>query len=491
MSELLYFTQRRDLRGVLTPIEQYEDVPFNIKRVFYITDMDNYPRGFHGHKECDQVLIALRGSFSVDITDGDEDTKEYTLTSNNMGLFFPRHHWLKMHKFSQDCMILVLCSTPFDENEYIRNYGDFLKCVNNEKPIKFFDLSENTASIRNEVDKAIGKVIDKNAFVLGKELEQFEKLFAHYTYMEHCVGVNNGTSALIVALQALELPKGCDVIVQSNSYIAAPLAVSFCGYNIKVVDIDSSLNLDLDELEKNIDEKTGAIIVVHLYGNCPNMKRLLEIAGDIPVIEDAAQAHGSSYDDKVLGGWGKVGCFSFYPSKNLGAFGEGGAVVTNDKNLYERMKKIRNYGGIKKYEWDIKGCNYRLPNLQAAVLNVKLTYLNGWNEIRRHRAHLYDRLLSEIAQIEIPKRHADYCNHHLYVILVDNRDKLIEHLNTEGIPTSVHYPYTFYSSNAFKEMNGLTTKADDVCKRILSLPMYPEIPEDHVEKVCAAIKSFY
>lgn len=490
---VIHFNSRKDERGVLTPIEWMKDIPFNIKRIFYIKDMNEIPRGNHAHRKTKQVLIPIKGGFDLELTDG-VDNMEIHMDSSENGIFIPTYIWLRMKKFTTDCIIMVLCSHEYDETEYIRDYDEFLKGKNEGKSIHCFSLEKQTDRIKDEVIGKLNSLIESNQFVLGKELKTFEENFAKYNNIKYCVGVSDGTSAMVAALKSLKLSPGDEVIVQSNTYIAAPLAIVSCNLKVKVVDIDDTLNIDLTKLEQSITKKTKAIIVVHLYGTCPDMHKLMKIKETygLYLIEDAAQAHGSIFDGKKLGTFGDIGCFSFYPSKNLGAYGEGGCILTDNLDHYDYILRYRNYGSVERYKWEIKGVNCRMHNVQAGVLNIKIKYLDDWNRMRSKLARVYDKLLSEVKGVEIVKNHdLLFRNYHLYVILIDHRDELVKYLKLNNVGTAIHYPNTFYKSEAFEEMNHLEFKADNISKRIISLPMYPELAIESVEKVCNLIKSFY
>jgi dTDP-4-amino-4,6-dideoxygalactose transaminase/dTDP-4-dehydrorhamnose 3,5-epimerase-like enzyme len=495
--KIIQFSKKSDNRGSLIPIESYKDVPFNIERIFYIKDMDNFARGFHSHNKTIQVISPISGYFDIELTDS-FTTKSYHLNDDSQGLLIPLNIWLKMENFSSNCIIIVICSYEYDEKEYVRNYGDFIM-QQRQKPvniIKNFDISKQNSDpvLRGAIQKTITNVIDNCQFVLGSEVSTFEHRFASYIGTEYCVGLSNGTSAIISALKSLQLDKNAEVIVQSNSYIAAPLAIEACGFKIKVVDIDDTLNIDLNLLEKALTDKTKVVIIVHLYGTCPDMNKLLEMQKKYSfyLIEDAAQAHGSTFDNKKLGSFGNVGCFSFYPSKNLGSFGEAGCITTNDKNIYEYIKRYVNYGSVEKYNWEIKGTNDRLHNIQAAILNVKLEYLDKWNNQRVNLANIYEKELSEIKYITLLQNNPNlYRNYHIYIILANDRKNLQDFLNSNNIQTAIHYPETFYKSKAFKELNHLEFKADTIKHKLLSLPMYPELSEGSILYVCEKIKLFY
>ena len=495
--KIITFFKREDIRGVLIPIESYKDVPFNIERVFFIKNIDEYPRGFHAHMRTEQILVPVSGSFRVELTDG-QDVQTYNLTIDNEGLYIPVGIWLKMYDYSSDCIIFVICSYEYEESEYIRNVGDFLKYrdqqTKNQAPIKCFDLQQQTRGIKKELYQSIKKVIDNGAFVLGEDLQIFEDRFAKYTGAKFCVAYSNGTAAMVCALKMLPINPGDEVIIQSNTYIAAPLAIELCRLKIKIVDIDDTLHLDLDELEKNLTEKTTVVLIVHLYGGSADMNRLMKLkaAHGFYLIEDAAQAHGSMYDNKKLGTFGDIGCFSFYPSKNLGALGEGGCIVTNVEQYAKYARLYRNYGSEQQYVWEIKGSNERMHNIQAAILNVKLQYLDQWNQQRNNLAKIYNERLCKMPQIIIPANNDKvYRNYHLYVILVEKRDQLLRYLGEHDIQCAVHYPVTLHKSKAFQELNQLNFKADIYKKKLLSLPIYPELSIANVNRVCDMIEEYY
>lgn len=493
----LKFNKKSDHRGSLIPIESLKDLPFNMERLFYIKGLNDEPRGFHSHRKTVQVIVTLNGSFTID-TIHNNVTETFTLDSDDEGLLLPVDTWVKMYNFSEDCIILVLCSYHYDEKEYVRDFEIFksLQSSVTDNVIRCFEMVDynNHPQLKLDLHRRIQDVISRNAFVLGKELETFESNFAKYLDTPYCVGVSNGTSALVCALKALDLPLNSEIIVQSNTYIAAPLAIEMANHTIKVVDIDDNLNLDLDLLEQSITDKTRAVIVVHLYGMCPDMNRLLELKRKYGfyLIEDAAQAHGSTFENKKLGTFGDIGCFSFYPSKNLGSFGEGGCVVTNNQNYYEFAKRYRNYGSVEKYKWELKGANERMHNIQGTILDAKLPYLDEWNNKRITIAQVYDENLKNLSAIQIPKNH-EKCvrNYHLYVILSKQREELMNFLKENNIFCAIHYPETFYKSDAFSELNHLNYKADIFKNQLVSLPMHTELTVEDARKVCNTIKKFY
>jgi dTDP-4-amino-4,6-dideoxygalactose transaminase len=498
------FKKVKDLRGNLIAIDSINDLPFEIKRFFYINNVDNLPRGFHAHKKCEQILIPIQGSFDLHVELKNGEKKIFNLNKDNYGIYIPLLSWVSMENFSSGCILMVICSYKYDEEEYIRNYGDYLEIIRKDKinnnKIKNFDLNIQTKKIKKEIMNKIENIIDNGSYTLGKELEDFENNFAIYNKTKYCVGVSNGTSALKIAFKSLNLDQQkCEIIFQANTYIAVPLVADELKLNMNIIDIDNNLLLDLNKLELFLDknknqEKTFVLFLVHLYGYCVNMDKLMELKEkyNFYLIEDTAQAHGAEFNGKKLGSFGEIGCFSFYPSKNLGAYGEGGAIVTNNESYYNYAKKYRNYGCIAKYEWEIKGFNERMHNIQAAILDVKLKYLDNWNENRTKLANIYIENLKDNKLIKLPTIN-EKCksNYHLFVIITSKRDELKKYLEENNVQCAIHYPRPFYKSSAFQELNDLFLEnMEELKDNLLSLPMYPELEEEKVLHICELIKNF-
>ena len=363
--------------------------------------------------------------------------------------------------------------------------------------IKFLDLKKNIEPIKKEIAEATHKVIENTSFIMGENVASFENNFSKYNNTKYCLGVGNGTDALEIAVKSLDLPKDSEIITQSNTFVATCLGILNNNINLRLVDcFEDNFMMDYTKLEDKITSKTKAIIVVHLYGHCANMDKIMEIANkyNLYVIEDCAQAHGCLYNNKKVGSIGDIGCFSFYPGKNLGAFGDGGGIITNNELLYNKMKLIRNIGSNKKYYHEIIGRNSRLDTIQAAVLDVKLKYLNENNNKRRIVAEKYVELLKDISGIELPKIE-EYCLpvYHLFVIKTEKRDELQKYLKEKNIDTIIHYPISISELNAIKEHNKDTNLEISLknSKRILSLPMYPELEMHEINYVCDKIKDFF
>lgn len=498
------FKIRKDLRGNLVAIDSEFDLPFQLKRFFYIYGLDNLERGFHAHRKCEQILIPLQGYFTLILDDGFKE-KTFLLNKSNEGIYIPLYTFLKMKNFSKDCIILVICSYKYDESEYIRDYDIFLEEIkrrNNKfsnSIINTFSLKEQTKNIKNEILNKIDDIIDKNEFVMGNEVLQFENKFSNYIETNYCIGVSNGCNALKIAIKSLQL-KNPKIITQVNTYVAVPLACEELNIPYHLIDIDHNLLLDLNKLEeyllmnKDLNNHDIIVIVVHLYGNSVNMTKLIELKKqyNFKLIEDAAQAHGSTYNNKKLGSFGDLGCFSFYPSKNLGAFGEAGAIVTNNKDYDKYCRMYRNYGSIERYKWDIIGGNERIDNIQAGILSIKLQYLDKWNNNRTEIANLYHSLINENDKIRILKSiYKCKSNYHLFIIIVENRDELKKYLENNNIMCAIHYPKPFYDEEAYKHKK-IKTKIFDLYKnKLLSIPMYPELTKEKVMFIIKKINEYF
>jgi dTDP-4-amino-4,6-dideoxygalactose transaminase len=360
--------------------------------------------------------------------------------------------------------------------------------------VKFVDLHAMHAPLMDEFRQVFERVLENSSFVLGAEVSRFEEAFAKYLGAGHCVAVTNGTVALELALLAMGVGPGDEVITVPNTFIATAEAVSAVGARPVFVDVDPvSYNMDPTLVERAITPRTRVLLPVHLYGQTADMDPLLEIAArhGLKVLEDACQAHGAEYKGKKAGTMGAAGCFSFYPGKNLGALGEGGAVVTNDSELAAKMKVLRDHGSLRKYEHAVPGYNFRLEGLQGGFLAVKLPHLDTWNDRRCLAAEHYDNLLAGngiITPVEMPYAHHVY---HLYVIQADDREQLRKDLNAAGVETGLHYPGPLHLQEAYKSLGyqqGDFPVCERLADRILSLPMFPDISREQVEFVASVIK---
>lgn len=362
--------------------------------------------------------------------------------------------------------------------------------------IPLVDLATQSQLIRDEVLQRMSRVIDAGRYILGEEVEQFEHEFARYCQVSHCVGVANGTDAIHLALRALGIGQGDEVITVGNSYAATAFAIAYTGANAVFVDIDPlDYNMDVDLIESAITPRTRAIIPVHLYGQPARMIEICDIASrhDLRIVEDCAQSHGAEIDGKRCGSFGDIGCYSFYPGKNLGAFGDGGGVTTNSTELAEKLLLLRNYGQKIKNRHDMLGYNCRLDTLQACVLLTKMEYIEGWTEQRRQVSQWYQAELAD-TELVLPIEREDVRHvYHLYVVRHPQRDQLIRYLAEQNIFCGIHYPNPLSVAQPFRDANTVPPNLP-VCSRfakeIVSLPMYPEMTREHVSRIGDAIRSF-
>ncbi len=363
--------------------------------------------------------------------------------------------------------------------------------------IPFVDLKAQYRAIEGEVNAAIMQVLQNTDFILGHAVDAFEEEFAHYCDVDYAIGVDSGYSALELILRAYEIGPGDEVIAPANTFVATVLAISNCGATPVLVDADSATyNLDPMKLAAAITPNTRAIMPVHLYGQPADMDPIMAIAREhgLRVIEDAAQGHGGYYKGRRVGSLGDAAGFSFYPGKNLGAYGDGGAVVTNDPDVADKIRLLRNLGQRVKYNHEIKGFNRRLDTLQAAVLRVKLPYLDGWNAERRRVAAGFTDGLQGLPLVTPFTPAAIEPVYHLYVIQTENRDALQKQLTAAGVATGLHYPKPIHLQPAYAELNyrpGDFPVAEQLSENILSLPIFPELTNEAVAYITEQIRKFF
>jgi dTDP-4-amino-4,6-dideoxygalactose transaminase len=374
--------------------------------------------------------------------------------------------------------------------------------------VPFLDLKVQYKQIEHEVLPMVIEAMTNGAFIGGPQVLGFEKEFAEFCESKYCAGLNSGTDALRFALMAVGVGPGDEVITVPNTFIATTEAISQVGATPVFVDIDErTYNMDPQKLEAYLNQRHAhgamrsagrpkAVIPVHLYGQPADMDPIMEIAqnNNIIVIEDACQAHGALYNNRKAGSLGTIGCFSFYPGKNLGAYGEGGAIVTQDEEIANTIRMIRDHGQAKKYFHDIEGYNGRLDAIQAGVLRIKLKRLANWNHSRHENAAYYDELLSKVNGVTLPVE-AGFASsvYHLYVILVDDREGLQQFLSDKGIGTGLHYPLPLHLQTAYAHLgykDGSFPVTESVAKRLISLPMFPELTREQIEYVATSIKQF-
>jgi dTDP-4-amino-4,6-dideoxygalactose transaminase len=362
--------------------------------------------------------------------------------------------------------------------------------------IPLVDLKAQYQSIKAEINAEVGKVLEDATFILGPAVKAFEETFAAYCHNQHCVAVNSGTSALHLALLAAGIGAGDEVITVPFTFVATVAAIEYAGARPVFVDIDPvTYTMDPAKVEAAITPRTKALMPVHLYGHPADMDPLLDIARrrGLVMIEDAAQAHGAEYKGRRAGSLGEIAAFSFYPGKNLGAYGEGGAVVTGRKDWADRIRLLRDWGAPRRYHHELKAFNYRMEGIQGAILNVKMKYIEQWTEARRQHAADYDRLLAS-ADVQTPTARPDSRHvFHIYAVRSANRDVLAEKLTGKGIGVGLHYPFAIHELPAYADLGykaGAFPESERAAREELSLPMYPELSREQLQFVAGALNDF-
>lgn len=361
--------------------------------------------------------------------------------------------------------------------------------------VPFLDLGATYKELKGDLDSAYFRVMDSGHYIMGPEVKSFEKEFAQYCGSAYCAGVSNGLDALVLLLRAYEIGPGDEVIVPSNTFIATWLAVTAVGAKpVSVAPATGSFNIDPDKIEKAITPKTKAIMPVHLYGIPCEMDKIMTIAGrhGLIVIEDAAQAQGAAFQGKKAGALGHAAAFSFYPGKNLGAYGDAGAITTNDQNIFDKVCHLRNYGSAEKYVHKYQGYNFRLDEMQAAFLRVRLSALPGWNEKRKQIAKQYFEAFNQMP-LELPPQDSEKVSSswHLFVVQVKNREEVQKYLADQGVMTLVHYPLPPSAQAAYGDKSQYVELESYDASRLLSLPIGPHMTAEMVQKTITTLKEFY
>jgi dTDP-4-amino-4,6-dideoxygalactose transaminase len=368
--------------------------------------------------------------------------------------------------------------------------------VDEPPPVAFNDLARATALLRDELDAALARVLDSGWYVLGGEGAAFESEFATYCGADHAIGVGSGTDAIELALRALDIGPGDEIVTQANTCIPTISAIERAGATPVLCDVKpETATIDLESFRGAIGPRTRAVVPVHLYGQCGDIDGVATVAADfgVEVVEDCAQAHGATIRDRQAGTIGRIGCFSFYPTKNVGALGDGGAVVTDDADVAERLRRLREYGQTARYVHVDRGVNSRLDEIQAAVLRAKLTRLRTWNQRRNEIAKTYDEALaggSVRPLSRLPDRRHVF---HLYVVAAEDRTAFRAHLESQGVRTLIHYPQPVHGYPPYRALGNGPVPLDNserLCREVVSLPMYPELNDDEVERVAVAVRSF-
>ena len=489
--------------GSIGVAEASTEIGFTVSRVYYIYGVrENEVRGFHSHKALHQLIIPLSGSFEIDLQ-GHGNRYSFKLDNPERGLRVPPGYWRVLKSFSKDALCLVLASEEYDADDYIRDYKEFLELERQSlevQKVSYLNMDRAYEDSRLELDQAYARVMRSSHYIMGPELLRFENNFAQYCGAKHALGVANGLEAIELTLKAWGVGPGDEVIVAANSFIATALAVSKLGAKPVLVEVDErTYNIDPAKIEAAITPQTKVIALTHLYGQPADMDPIMELADrfNLKVFEDAAQAHGATYKGHKVGSLGHAAGFSFYPTKNLGAFGDGGMITTSDTELASKIAKLRNYGSEIKYHHEIQGTNSRLDELQAAFLSVKLTKLDSNNKKRCDLVKIYRQELNNINGLVLPfcPDNIECVNHVFAVRVKDNKRKaLIEHLQENNIGSNIHYPLPFYLQAAYKDLgysSGAFKVTESVSQEELSLPLDAHHTEEEIRYICQSIKSFF
>ncbi len=489
--------------GSIGVAEASKEIGFIVSRVYYIYGLrENELRGFHAHRELHQLIIPISGSFEIDLQ-GYGNRYSFKLNNPEQGLRLPPGYWRVLKNFSKDAVCLVLASDEYSAMDYIRDYKEFLEFQKESitvKEVSYLNMDRAYEDSRLALDQAYARVMKSSNYILGQELAKFENDFARYCGVRYALGVANGLEAIELTLKAWDIGPGDEVIVAANSFIATALAVSKLGAKPVLVEIDErTYNINPNLIAAAITDKTKAIALTHLYGQPADMDPIMDLAKrfNLKVFEDAAQAHGATYKGRKVGSIGHAAGFSFYPTKNLGAFGDGGMITTSDVELARKIAKLRNYGSEIKYHHEVQGTNSRLDELQAAFLSVKLPNLDFCNDRRRLLAKIYHQELGNIPGLVLPAVLDDVKPvHHVFAVRVkDNRRKqLIEHLQKNKVGFNIHYPLPFYLQAAYKDLGYLVDSfqiTELLSQEELSLPLDAHHSEEEIRYSCKVIKDFF
>jgi len=487
--------------GILGVAEVSKHIGFPVHRAYYIRDVPTgESRGAHGHKALRQCFLCLRGSVSLAISKNGR-TETVRLTRPSQAAVVSAGCWRDLSDFSEDSVVIVLASDEYDEADYIRKYDDFVRWDAGDDPVTsvaYLDLSRTAQALGAEMELAMRRVVRSGCLIGGPEVAAFEARFAAYCGAERMVGLGNGLDALVIALKAWGIGPGDEVIVPAHTFVATSLAVDEVGATQVLVDVEPDTGLmDVGKLGALITERTRAIVPVHLYGHPVDMDGLRTAIGgrDIRVLEDACQAHGARYRGRRCGGLGDAAAFSFYPTKNLGALGDGGALVTADAATAEAARMIANYGSREKYRHEVAGRNSRLDPLQAAVLSAKLDHLDAWNARRSQLALRYFLRLADVRGLELPavRAWAEPVWHVFPIRAPGVRDELQAFLAEGGVGTNIHYPTPVHLQPCYagRWREGDFPVAEALGKSLLSLPLDPTHTDREIDFVIARVRAFF
>ena len=479
-------------------VELDKDFPFYVKRHYYLlTGEQATERGFHAHRKLSQFIMCLSGTLDISF-EGRAGDFQFHLDNPKQGIFVPAGYWRSL-TLSPHAVISILASEIYDENDYIRDYDAFQNWLKeNEKinHVPYIALNRCHDFLKAKLQSAFEQSLNDNDFIQGKKLQIFEQNFAKFCDVSDAIGCGNGFDALNLILRALDIGARDEVIVPSNSFIATALAVEHSGAKSVFIDCDeATYSLNINQIEANINKNTKAIIAVHLYGIAADMDRVNQIAQkhNLYVIEDAAQAHGALYHQKKVGSLSDAAAFSFYPTKNIGALGDAGCITTNNKKLADKIRMLRNYGSQKKYHHEMIGVNSRLDTMNAAFLDIKLKFIDEWNQKRRKLADIYFENLGSISEIILPQITDNSVPvWHVFPIRVHQniRETCIDYLKENHIGTNIHYPIPIHQSEAYARDISLPI-TEQYAKSLISLPLDPFHNEMEIEYVCKTLEEFF
>ncbi len=478
-----------------------KEIPFYVRRNYFVVTGDKaQSRGAHAHKKLWQLMMVSHGEAQINF-EGATGKHQFTLDNCQQGIIVPPGFWRDII-MQPESVLSVLASDEYNEQDYIRDYDEFQQWLAREQTIThvpFLALDRCHENLRLPIEKALMQELSKNDFIKGDAVCEFEQNFARYCNVKHAIGCGNGFDALYLALRAQGIGENDEVIVPANSFVATALAVEHCGAKSVFIDCDNqSYGLDIEQLEQAITPNSKAIIAVHLYGVPLDMDRVMAIADKhhLFVLEDAAQAHGSDYKGRRVGSLGSAAAFSFYPTKNLGALGDAGAVVTDDDELARNIRLLGNYGSEVKYQYQQAGINSRMDSIQAAVLDIKLGLLDEWNHKRRLLAEIYHNELASCDGLHLPiiAPHVTPV-WHLYPIRLKQtgteiREAFLNHLQQNNIGYGLHYPVPIHQTAAYNRRQRFPN-TENLAVSEVSLPMSPFLTKNEILHVCKIIRKFY
>ena len=493
----------RNEHGLLCVVEGWRELGFTPRRFYFITGVpEASTRGVHAHKTLRQGMICLNGAVTVELEKRGRRFR-YRLDRRDQCLILPPGCWRVIRDFAEDAVVGVLASQEYDEADYIYHYDEFRcweQAASAPRDMPYLDLTRPFAALESEIDGAVARVLRSGRYIGGAEVADFERDFAAYCGVSHGVGVANGLDGLTLALMARGIGPGHSVVLPANSFVATALAVSRIGATPILADVDeATANIDPAAAASALRSDTSAMIPVHLYGHPADMDALRTLADrhGLFLLEDAAQAHGARYRGRPCGSLGDAAAFSFYPTKNLGAVGDAGAVVSNDELLVDGIRRLGNYGAEARDHHAVRGVNSRLDPIQAAVLSVKLRHLDRWNERRRVLAERYRAGLAGIDDLVLPApQPGAEPVWHVFSVRVRScrRDVLQAHLEAAGIGTNIHYPRPIHLQPAYRDL-GLRSGAFPIAERLsaetLSLPLDHFHSEGEIDRVIDGLREFF